>query len=168
MIREALLTWQYQDTESGLIMPYYTIPCLEWLKKQDVSKWDVFEYGAGYSTIWWRANCKEVRSFDHSKVWAKAMDAICETRKHLFISAIDPALVLYDCVIVDSEYWREECVDFCLPYIKPGGYLIIDNWGQENFPNTQKYLDVLKDWEVQIFKQPNHSEWCTAVFKKPL
>lgn len=166
MIREANIIWQYID-ESNLIMPWYTLPCLEWLKKHDVSKWNVFEYGAGYSTIWWRANCNTVRSVEHSESWAKAMDAIFIADKNNFIDSIDDTSERFDCIIVDGK-WREECVDFCITYVASGGYLIIDNWGQEDFPNIQYHESrVFKGWEKIIFAQPNHSDWKTAVFKRP-
>jgi len=155
MITEANLIWQYKDTESGLIMPWYTLPTLEWLKKQDVSQWNVFEYGAGYSSIWWRAHCKNVASVDHSKSWAYAMTAMyCEEEE------------LWDCIVIDSEYWRESCAAFAIPYLKSGGIMIIDNWESENYdPKVNE--ELFKDWSIQIFKQPNHSTWKTAILTKP-
>lgn len=163
MIIEANITWQYKDTESGLIMPWYTLPCLEWLKKQDMSKWNVFEYGAGYSTIWWRANCKNVASVEHSESWAKAMGAHHIPYKERFITACEK--LIYDCIVIDSEYWREECAAFAIDYLKPGGYMIIDNWESENYdPKVNEHL--FKDWPIQIFKQPNHRSWKTAVLQK--
>jgi len=172
MIREANILWQYIDEESHLIMPWYVLPCLEWLKKQDIREWRVFEYGCGYSTIWWRNNCRHLKSIDHSEYWAVAMGCYPEKEKTKFIesSTIESPefykRFLWDCIIVDGK-WREECVEFCLRYIDQGGYLIIDNWGQEDFPNTQKYLELLKDWKSIIFEQPNHSTWKTAIFQKP-
>jgi len=168
MILECNRLWQYQQTETGLILPYYTLPCLEWLVKQDISEWNVFEFGAGYSSIWWRAHCNTLTSIDHSKTWAKGMMAEWITDKTEFIEYIakHSKLEEYNCIIVDSEYWREECSAFCIPYLKSGGYLIIDNYESENYdPKVNEHL--FKDWPIQIFKQPNHSTWQTAVLTKP-
>jgi predicted O-methyltransferase YrrM len=174
MIREANLLWQYQDTDSGLIMPYYTLPCLEWLKKQDVSKWNVFEFGAGYSTIWWKLNCYFVKSVDSNESWAKAMgaDLIKNELNHNIIAynrhIKDYHLNSYDCIIIDGDpiEWRPSCVEFCRDYVKPGGYIIIDNYSQEGFPADFEYDKFLQAWGKQVFSQPNHSSWKTAVFKK--
>jgi len=168
MIQEANLIWQYKDTESGLIMPWYVLPALEWLKKQDVSQWDVFEYGAGYSSIWWRAHCKNVASVDHSENWAHAMTAMHVEEKEQFVSwcGLEEYEELWDCIVVDSEYWREECAAFAIPYLKQRGVMIIDNWESENYdPKVNE--ELFKDWPIQIFKQPNHSTWKTAVLTKP-
>jgi hypothetical protein len=35
------------------IIPMYTYPCYEFLNSIDWTDADVFEYGCGYSTLWW-------------------------------------------------------------------------------------------------------------------
>lgn len=170
MIREANLHWQYQDTDTGLLMPWYTLPALEWLKKQDISKWRVFEYGAGYSTIWWRANCQEVFGVEWNPFWYKAMNGrdddlvFCETPAD-YIQRIH-FCGGFNCVVIDGEF-RDACIEFSKNHIMPGGYMIIDNYGQTDFPPSETIDALLEGWEKQIFKQPNHSDWCTAVFRKP-
>ncbi len=169
MLLEGNLEWRYLDTDSQLLCPWYTLPALQWLKQQDVSKWNVFEYGAGYSTIWWRANCSMITSVENQESWAKAMGAISETEKDSYVQCIDVGAFdlgeHYDCIIVDGVH-REECTEFCLPYLKQGGYLIIDNYDSENY-DINKTVDLLKDWPRVLHKQPNHSQWITAIFTKP-
>lgn len=183
MIQEANLIWRYQDTDSGLVMPWYTLPTLQWLKQQDTSKWIVFEYGAGYSTIWWRLNCQGVISIEHNPIWAKAMNAESIQDPVEYINAIDfhttPVGMLFnsnfqcekseynlpDCIVIDGEH-RKECLLVSVDKIPVGGYIIIDNWGQEDFPDTEFAEKLLEGWEKQLFKQPNHTSWVTAVFKK--
>jgi predicted O-methyltransferase YrrM len=152
-------------------MPWFTLPTLEWLKSIDISQWKVFEYGAGYSTVWFRLNCKEVISIDSNEAWAQAMLAWFEDDKTKYIHSIANEKTygeLYDLIVVDGS-WREECVNYCLDFLKPGGYLIIDNFGQEDYPQdaVDRTLKLLEDWPVEVHKQPNHSKWCTAVFQKP-
>jgi len=171
MIQEANLHWVYQDTDCGLILPWYTLPCLQWLKSQDVNQWKVFEYGAGYSTVWFRLNCKEVISVDSNEAWATAMLSWFADEKDKYIRSIATTQThaeLYDLIVVDGA-WREDCVNYCLDYLKPGGYLIIDNFGDEDYPQdaVDRTLELLKEWEVVVHKQPTHSTWCTAVFCKP-
>jgi hypothetical protein len=173
MIQDANLTWRYIQTESNLLMPWYTLPCLQWLVKQDVSKWDVFEYGAGYSTIWWRLNAETIWSVETNHQWAQAMGAEFVPSKDEFINKIKDDHIHFDCIIVDGE-WREECVEVCRPYLKPGGVLIIDNYDQiipdypqPSFPETEKIDALLEGWGKQVFKHPTHTHWKTAVFQKP-
>lgn len=170
MIQEANLHWRYFDTATNLIMPWYTLPALQWLQKQEVSQWSVFEYGSGYSTRWWAANGKYANScaVDTSEIWAKAMMANHITEKKEYIKSCEEFIVTHygwDCIVVDGD-WREECVEFCIQFLKSGGYLIVDNYDSENF-DPKKTEHLLKDWEVTIHKQPNHTSWKTAIFIKP-
>ncbi len=173
MIQEANLHWRYFDTATNLIYPWYTLPCLEWLIQQDAKDWSVFEYGCGYSSIWWRANSRFVYSVDHDETWGYAMGACCRSGKLEYITHIEGTVQLwkeepspYDCIVVDGEY-RDECVNFCRQFLKSGGYMIVDNYGQDGFPSTEVIDSLLEGWEKQVFKQPNHSQWTTAVFRKP-
>jgi len=175
MIREANLTWQYQDTESGLIMPCYTLPTLQWLKEQDTKKWCVFEFGAGYSTIWWNLNSRFTYSVDDNATWAKAMDSVFREIQSEYVGAACEALNdtnvdddYYDCIVIDGK-WRKECLKESIGWLVSGGYFIIDNWGQEDFPlsDCEFAEKLLEGWEKTIFSQPNHTTWKTAIFKKP-
>lgn len=175
MIREANLHWQYQDTETNLIMPWYTLPALEWLKKQETYKWYVLEFGAGYSTMWWNSNSRFNFAIEHNKSWALIAGQNCFYRndKNDYINSaqfiIDEVSTddnSFDCIIIDGE-WRYECASMSMELIKPGGYMIVDNYGQTDFPSAEIIDALLEGWEKQIFRQPNHSDWCTAVFKKP-
>lgn len=169
MITQALLPWQYIDHDSGLIMPYYTFPCLEWLKKQNIRTWNVYEFGSGYSTIWWRLNASSVWATDTHEAWARAMNAELRNRND-FVDDIPQAFVdHFDCIIVDGDpvEQRPNCVEACRKFLSPGGFLIIDNYDQEGFPPDSAYEKFLEGWERQVFAQPNHSSWKTAVFIKP-
>lgn len=166
MIQEAVLTWRYVDTESNLILPWYTKPALEWLKSQDVSNWRVFEYGCGYSTMWWSLNCKWITAVDTNEGWARAVGVIHYPDKESYVKSIEwQTEERYDCIVVDGE-WREECVAFSRDTINPGGYMIVDNYGQTDFPPAEKIDALLEGWTKVVYKQPNHSDWSTAVFQK--
>jgi predicted O-methyltransferase YrrM len=172
MIIGANMPWQYIQTESGLILPWFTLPCLEWLVKQDISKWVVFEFGCGYSTIWFRKNVNVVFSIDNNSSWAKAMTAYHTETKEKYISGIKLLFPttpekndLFDCIVIDGA-WRLECLQNSHDRVRSGGYIIIDNWEGEDFPHTKEALEILNGWECQIFKQPNHRTWKTVVFRK--
>lgn len=165
MIVECNRHWQYTDTESNLVMPWYTLPTLQWLKSINTSEWSVFEYGAGYSTLWWRINSAYVSGIESNEKWASAMKVEHSWDEESYVESILSEVDL-DCIIVDGIY-REKCVAFCLPFIKPGGYLIIDNYGDEDY-NPAETAHLLENWECTIYPQPNHSTWKTAVFKKPI
>lgn len=169
MIQDANLTWRSIDTRSNIIFPWFTRPCLEWLEKQDIGNWDIFEYGCGYSTIWFRLNAKSINAVDDNERWAKAMGAdYMETKERYVMAIVCPIPEKFDCIVVDGA-WRIDCVEYCRDFLKPGGFLIIDNWTQDDF--HQEYCDradeLLVGWGKKLYKEPIHSQWTTAVFQKP-
>lgn len=168
MIRECNLHWRYEDTESGLVMPWLTLPTLEWLKSMDISRWRIFEYGCGYSTVWFRLNCYQLVSVDTNQNWAKAVGAEFVPDNNAYVRSCVINAIPIDCIIVDGD-WREECLFFAVNELKQNGFLIIDNWMSEDFPPDacERTLELLKYWPYKLFKQPNHSNWVTAVFRKP-
>jgi len=164
MIQDANLHWRYMDSATNLIMPWYTLPALKWLTSQNVKDWNVFEYGSGYSTIWWRLNCKHIVSVDNIQDWSIAMSTYFGYNREVYINKINETRE-NDCIIVDGEY-REDCVVHCLPFLKSGGALIIDNYDSENYDKSQLPSELLT-WKHDIYQQPNHSFWKTAIFIKP-
>lgn len=165
-MQEANLHWRFLDGE--IIMPWYTKPALEWLKQQDTSTWKVFEYGCGYSTIWWRLNCDEVVSVDNIDKWAKAFNVRFFDDKKFYLTLPSHHKFLFDCIVIYGE-WRDECTLHAINGLKPGGYLIIDNYEQPSVGyDYTKTNQLLEGWEKQVFKQHNHSDWQTAIFRKPL
>lgn len=168
MIQEANLSWRYTDTESNLILPWYTLPALHWLKGKGTEEWSVFEYGAGYSSIWWQVNSFFHVAVEDNFVWAKAMGAKHISEKEAYINELDGYFV--NCVVVDGK-WREECARLASIHLSSGGILIIDNWdgSTDEFPQdaVDRTEELLKDWTKVVYKQPNHTKWSTAIFTKP-
>jgi predicted O-methyltransferase YrrM len=154
------------DTETGLIMPWYTSPCLEWLLTLDLKGKLIFEYGVGDSTLWYWAKEAHVLGVDSNKEWAQKIDCWLARTKWDYISIIgDPNT--YDIVVIDGDY-RDECTEFALKALKPGGYLIIDNYKQpsveEHWPLTEKLIEGMP---ITVYKEPDHYDWVTAVVTKP-
>lgn len=163
MLAEANLHWRYVDRD--IVMPWYTLPCLEWLKTQELSSWSVFEYGTGFSAIWWRDNVVQYKSVDSNSRWANIFGSKLETEERAYVHAIGTKII-YDCVVVDGVF-RNACIDFAKARIKPGGFMIVDNYDSSGEVGITESDISLKDWGKVIFTQANHTIWKTAVFQKP-
>lgn len=157
------------DPSNGLIMPWYTSPCLEWLLKVGVENMNVFEYGVGDSSDWYRASgAYQVYGVDHDKAWVKDPFTIYATDKHEYLNAIYEPEIKFDLIVIDGIY-RDECFKHALNCIHDDGYIIIDNWRQpsadlEHWPLTEKLIEGMP---ITIYKEPDHEDWQTAVIKKP-
>lgn len=154
---------QKRDESNGLIFPYYTWPFLDVLQTWDISNWDVFEYGVGYSTAWWRSKAKSVEGVDNQLEWANKFQSAYQTEKENYIQSPSK---MYDCIIIDGEpvSWRDDCTKYALQHLKPNGILIIDNYHQPSCDcgNWEQTDELLKKYKCFIYHQPNHPDWKTA------
>lgn len=156
--------------DEGIILPWYTSSCLEWLEKLYLKgKW-VFEYGVGDSTDWFRRQGAIVTGVDSDQMWAAKSGVWWAHYKDEYINHIYDRFGFeypFDIVVIDGNY-RDECTERALTALKPGGYLIIDNYHQasadlKEWPLTDKLIEGM---EITIYKEPNHIDWATAVITK--
>ena len=129
--------------------------------------WRVFEWGAGFSTLWLAQRVAHVVSIEHDPMW----DA--ELRPRLpanvwfrfipsdrgvvnfgdYVDAILNEPGAFDLIIVDGEM-RSPCMWLAFPRVKPGGWLLLDNSEREALDmqplvagwHREDYLAAPGDW----------------------
>lgn len=165
---------RYHDGEHFL--PWYTGPCLEWLMTLDFEEKWVYEFGIGDSTLWYKNRGAVLMGVDSNLDWVINIGCIIGCwhahvlNKEVYINLIEVLRDnLFDLVIIDGDY-RDECTKNALKHLKPGGYLIIDNWDQStvcpDWPLTKKLIEGMP---IKLYYEPDHwDKWCTAVIQKPL
>ena len=99
--------------KSGLPIPWYTYPTIEFLSHLDLSSFRVFEYGSGNSTLWWAARSKQVTSVEDNELWFKKVKLLLkeqnveyrlekDLQKYSTMATND-----FEVYIVDGKYRRE-------------------------------------------------------------
>lgn len=63
--------------QMGKPLPWYTYPCIEFLRRQDFHGKTVLEFGAGQSTLWWASRGATVVSLEGDKQW---YDELCRDK----------------------------------------------------------------------------------------
>ena len=137
----------------GAPIPWFTYPALEYLSQWDFSGKHVFEYGCGYSTAYWSRRGAKVWSVDHNQEWLdeikgfglESVELLHRTDRVLYAEAISLPGRKIDVIVIDGV-WRDDCARKCLPYLAPGGFLILDNsdwyWKTGQFIRDQGFLEV--------------------------
>lgn len=157
---------RYHDGERFL--PWYTGPCLEWLMTLDLLGRHVFEYGVGDSSEWFRSRGARVNGVESDEIWAKKCGVVCCSDSEFY-----PASIMlqgsdeYDLIVVDGLY-RDRCVVVGMQWLKPGGYLIIDNYKQPSVQMDWHETDkLIEGMEQTLYKEPGHWDgWQTLVVRK--
>jgi hypothetical protein len=158
--------WLTKD-DDGMLMPWYTRPCLEVLDKMDFVGKNVFEYGCGHSTLWYRKRGATVFGVDSNPDWAKfaGVDYVDpELGPESYLKSIERC-VKYDFIIIDGLF-RDQCTEYAIDNLAhSGGLIIIDNYNQPSVePNDWTETNALIElMGLHLYKEPNHPDWSTLV-----
>lgn len=58
----------------GQPLPWMTYPMIDLLASRVQSRFRVFEYGAGFSTLWWASRVQSVTSVEHDADWVASLE----------------------------------------------------------------------------------------------
>lgn len=120
--------------KNGAPIPWYTYPAIEFLVQLDFTNNTVFEYGSGYSTLFWGGRSKKVISIEDNEEW---YNKISENKseninvelildKDSYIKAIRNYDEKFSIIVIDGSY-RYECAKEAVGKLEPGGMIILDN-----------------------------------------
>jgi hypothetical protein len=142
-------------------LPWFTYPAIEALKNWDLSDKRVFEYGSGYSTLFWAARAREVVSVEHHRAWYEKIRDLAPSNARLIHAPIDkkeeyhPSPELreqfkayaeaidgnFQIIVIDGyarSRVRYQCAQAALPHLDPNGLIILDN--SDWLPATALFL----------------------------
>ena len=163
---------------NGAPVPWYTIPCVQFLMSRNMSDLRVLEFGAGNSTLWWATKSTYVHAFDTNEEWANyvrsrtpqkvkvtqvsySTDDECRSKVELALANEDP----FDVVVIDGLS-RPALVPVAVRWLGSGGALIWDN--TERYP----FFQLLRDSGLQRvdFYGYHHTAinpGCTSIYFRP-
>ena len=126
----------------GEVMPMYTYPCYEWLNSIDWTDSKVFEYGTGYSTIWWQNKNVDYHAVEDNKQWYDMIEDKTNINYkpglHKYIQSIYDYNYKFDVIVIDGVF-RFDCIKPALDKIKNDGIIIVDNTDWHR--NSKEELD---------------------------
>ena len=136
---------------SGAPLPWITYPAIDFISQFDFSDATVFEWGSGYSTLWWAPRCKHIASVESSPSWVPYIKRLLPASVELIVTSLDveaeiDALLLrtdkqHDIFVIDNNGpFRWRCAEVASSNLAPGGFIILDNSDQ-----CQKACAVLRD-----------------------
>jgi len=140
----------------GRHQPWLTYPVIEHINGLDLRDKDVFEFGAGASTIFWAERAKSVTSVELDSDWwdilrksvPKNVELVHEpdgAKYARFPLTLAPRK--FDVVVVDGAQ-RFESAKTALRVLAPGGMIVLDN--AEWYPNTADVLSNADLIEVRL------------------
>ena len=171
------LETRYLDHPSPYVLPWWTRPALEWLLDQPVSKWHVFEWGCGLSSVWFNQAAKQYLGVESNPAHALAPgitvvppdDNLTDVEAEFLQTGakyVTEGIRLgsgSDLVVVDGIY-RLACLRFAVSMVVQGGCLVVDNANWPEFTGVVNRLRPLFS-EYHRFDEPGRDpQWSTDVY----
>ena len=121
-------------------IPWYTYPAIEYLSQFDYSDKKVFEFGVGYSSLFWAERALSVTSVEDNTEWYQKwlhdFDKPNLTLKQrdegaAYYNAILEDKIKYDVIIIDGKC-RADCAKTAVQSLNSGGVIILDDSDRVN------------------------------------
>jgi len=178
---------EFRDREENYL-PWFTYPAIEAIKNWDLSDKRVFEYGSGFSTLFWASRAKEVVSVEHNRSWYEKIAGIAPPNVRLTLAPIDEienptektfkqfeayagAIDERFQIIVIDGYARSrvryQCARAALPHLDANGLIILDN--SDWLPATAMFLresDLIEADFSGLVPGTNHSQTTSFFFTR--
>lgn len=124
--------------------PWFTYSSIHYLNSIDLHKKRVFEYGSGFSTLYFRNRLAEVTSVEDNHFWKEKIEGMAKstTRSEILFKEgseyVNAPLTFkhkFDLIIIDGSF-REECAKVAAKALSNNGMIILDN--------SDGYVDAAK------------------------
>ena len=128
-------------SKSGEPLPWYSYPCVDFLRFRGFTEKSVLEFGGGQSTLWWAKKARIVVTLEGDEAWYSELVlrvpdnvqvhyASMESRD-TNVAAVQRILTKvgldkYDVIVIDGLY-RRELVPIAIERLSEDGIIICDN-----------------------------------------
>lgn len=159
-------------------LPWYTYPTIRFLEQRVRPAMVVFEYGMGYSTLWWAARVAHLTGCEHDQEWVARLRPSLPrnvTALHRrvdspeYVNAAAEADEQIDILVIDGRR-RVECAVNGLRHLSNEGCVIWDDSDRTRYTHGFEHLERqgfagrLDFWGMR----PIHIyESCTSIFYRP-
>jgi glycosyltransferase involved in cell wall biosynthesis len=142
----------------GEVVPWFNYAMIELLRERVKAEWRVFEFGAGFSTLWWATHVAEVHSVEHDSGWSDVVrDMIrgynatitAQADEDAFVGQIETAPGPFDVIVVDGKA-RPRCAVAALQHLTPNGVIIYDNTNREEYTDAREAIRAAGFKELRL------------------
>ena len=133
----------------GNPIPWYTYPAIEYLSQFDYRDKKIFEYGCGFSSLFWARRAQKVVSIEDNpswfdKWWQEFNEANLDIRwrdeGEIYENAVFEDNEKYDVIIVDGKR-RTQCAEAAVKAVADGGMIILDDSDRIN--TSEEYIKAV-------------------------
>ncbi len=132
----------------GRPLPFMTYPLIRFLEERVDPSVRVFEYGSGFSTLWWAARVTEVVACEHNPDWHARISAQAPPNARIVLASRENGDYAgyaarfpqhFEFLVIDGRD-RVECARRSLECLKPSGVVIWDDIHREKYQEGSDFL----------------------------
>jgi len=156
--------------KKGKPIPWFTYPSLHYLNQLDLKEKVVFEWGSGYSSVYFCSKSRKVFSVDHNKQWYEEVLKFKPVNHTLslaegedYVNNIAQHNCKFDIIVIDGIL-RGKCCKIAVNFLNEGGIIIFDN--SDRHPEEAEYLrnQGLIEVDFHGFGPIGKHTWTTSIF----
>lgn len=134
--------WRRRPVDTaGKPLPWLTYPAIDFISQFDFSDASVFEWGSGYSTLWWAERCRRIVTVESNVKWVAYIKPLLPTAVEFIVSSFDVEAEVaaltglterhFDVFVIDNHGpFRWRCAEVAASNLAAGGFVILDNSDQ--------------------------------------
>ena len=149
-----------QVENSSLFLPWYNAPLIEYLHNYLKPEMNIFEYGCGFSSLFYAQKGCTVYGVETKREWSQKINILAKEHKlqdrmniricteiQNFYKSILSYDVIFDVIIIDSIQ-RLACLEVAKSVYKKG-IIILDNTERPNLQNAKNIMNGFKFLEFE-------------------
>jgi hypothetical protein len=132
---------KFAVSAKGEPIPWYTYPCIDFLRHRSYKGKRVLEFGGGQSTLWWAHRAHNIVTFEGDKNWYDKIKGSMPANVDLFLVSMDSPdrcvsevnKILdagnydkFDVIIIDGLF-RSKMIDIAMNKMADSGAIICDD-----------------------------------------
>lgn len=154
------------EDKDGNPLPWYTYPAIEYLSQFDYTDKKIFEYGCGYSSLFWARRAQKVISIednlDYFNKWSANfkeanLDIRWRDEGDIYENAIFEDNDVYDVIVIDGKR-RFQCAEAAIKKIANGGMIILDDSDRIN--TSLEYVKAVENLHAADLIQVDFYGFC--------
>jgi len=147
-------------------IPWYTYPAIEYISQFDFSDKTIFEFGCGYSSLFWAKRAKKVISIEDNLKWFEKwqqefnepnLDIRWRDEGKIYENAIFEENQKYDVIVIDGKR-RFECAKAAIQKLADSGMIILDDSDRVN--TSDEYKKAIKELQSANLLQVDFYGFC--------
>jgi len=132
---------------NGSALPWMNYAAIDFIGAKITAQTRVFEWGAGYSSLWFAARAMEVVCAEDNIEWNSALGKKLPANVRLmslpgkadYVNCITNEPGEFDVIVIDGSF-RNDCAPMCDGKLAKNGFVIFDNSDSREFDQSMKYF----------------------------